>query len=119
MIDPVLDDEAIHRWLDDPEASGVKAEPLAPAAGYRVFERAIETASHHAGCPKDDREFGLIVEVIGSDGVSTLQTIPPGINPSCVVGALRTDPEARALRYKGFEPIDPPIAAPEEPGEAA
>jgi hypothetical protein len=94
-------DARLAAFLDDPE-TGIKQEPQAPAVGQPAYERAVAEANSHETCPVDDRKVSIIIAVVGKDKEPTYQVLEPGVNVSCVLGALAKDPDVLGAQPVGW-----------------
>jgi hypothetical protein len=98
-------DAALAAFLDDDEA-GLKETEVTHHAGvaFEAMERANAEADSHLLCGADDRDKGILVRVIGIDGISTYQVVPPERTFACVLGALQADDAVAVIQPIGWAP---------------
>lgn len=110
---------ALSTWLDDDQATGLpEAETMYhSASAYAAMQRAIHNANGpgHERCPVDNRDYDIVLQVVGRDGIATIQHLEPGAPPGCVLRALRHDPEVAILAVMGYVPHETAEPEPNEP----
>lgn len=79
----------------DPE-SGKPEAPVAPALGFQRFQAAVERAHEHPECPAPKNYGGVLVSVIGLDGIQTVQEITYPEPVGCILRELDFDDEVLA-----------------------
>lgn len=118
-------DASIAAWLDDEAETGLpelddKGQAVnrqGPSDGAKAADRAAADADSHPLCPKDTRDFAVLVAVYGQDGVKTIISVPPERTLKCVLGAFDRDEEVVAYQVLGFEPpttFNPAVPEPED-----
>ena len=110
--DPALDafNAALASELYESEDPGPPEAMLQrPAASaFEAVQRARARAASHENCPPDiARTYDLLILVTGSDGVSSIHHLEPGVPAHCVMGELYVDPSIQRLALVGVHE-DPP-----------